>query len=43
MKKVGMPIATNNASRDIKDYCKMIVTDNNHHAVKEAIERIFFE
>lgn len=43
MKKVGLPVATDNALRDIKDYCKMIVSDNNHHAVKDAIERIFFD
>lgn len=42
MKKVGLPIAPENASREIKDHCKMIVPSNNHHAVGKAIERIFF-
>jgi len=42
MKKVGLPVAPDNALREIKDYCKMIVSSNNNHAVKEAIHRIFF-
>ncbi|HOO32034.1 MAG TPA: Cof-type HAD-IIB family hydrolase [Thermotogota bacterium] len=43
MRKVGLPVATDNALREIKDHCKMIVADNNHHAVKETIEKIFFD
>jgi len=42
MKKVGMPVATANAPRYIKDHCKMVVTANNNHAVKEAVETLFF-
>ncbi len=42
MKKVGLPVATENAHRDIKDFCKMVVASNNNHAVKDAIQKIFF-
>jgi len=42
MKKVGLPVATENAPREIKDHCKMVVSSNNHHAVKEAIQKIFY-
>lgn len=42
MKKVGLPVATENASRVIKDHCKMVVSSNNNHGVKEAIKEIFF-
>jgi len=42
MKKVGLPIATENAPREIKDHCKMVVSSNNNHAVKDAIKKIFF-
>lgn len=42
MKRVGLPVATENAYRDIKDHCKMVVSSNNNHAVKEAIQKIFF-
>lgn len=42
MKKVGLPVAPDNALREIKDHCKMIVSSNNNHAVKEAICEIFF-
>ena len=42
MKKVGLPVATENAPREIKDHCKMVVSSNNNHAVKDAIKKIFF-
>ena len=42
MKKVGLPIATENSPREIKDHCKMVVSTNNNHAVKDAIKKIFF-
>ncbi|HRW33620.1 MAG TPA: Cof-type HAD-IIB family hydrolase [Thermotogota bacterium] len=42
LKKVGLSIAPENASKEIKEHCKMIVASNNHHAVGEAIQRIFF-
>ncbi|MEA1883978.1 MAG: Cof-type HAD-IIB family hydrolase [Thermotogota bacterium] len=41
MKKVGLPVATENAQRDIKDFCKMVVSSNNNHAIKDAIQKIF--
>ena len=42
MKKVGLPVAPDNALREIKDHCKIVVSSNNNHAVKEAINQIFF-
>ena len=41
LQAVGMPVAMGNASDSIKRMCKMVVADNDHDGIVEAIERLF--
>ena len=38
---VGMPVAMGNASPAIKDMAKLVVADNDHDGIAEAVEQLF--
>lgn len=38
LKKAGLSIAVDNAREEVKSACDVVVADNDHHGVKEAIE-----
>ena len=38
---VGMPVAMGNATEAVRKVCRMVVADNDHDGIVEAIERLF--
>ncbi len=43
LEATGLPIAMGNATPEIKAICRMVVADNDHNGVAEAIRRVFLE
>lgn len=41
LRAVGMPVAMGNAPDDIKAMARLVVADNDHDGVAEAVERLF--
>ena len=41
LRAVGMPVAMGNAPADIRAMARLVVADNDHDGIVEAIERLF--